>query len=210
MLPFTARLLFYNSLVLPVFDYGDLAWGNKNHVTLMNDLQVLQKKAANIILERPLYSSATDALGNLKWLNLEQRRFYHRCIYIYKCINGLMDHPMNLLTNSDIHNYNTRNKDMLRLPRVTRNRPFAVYDHMVQKPPCWRANYPLGHPKQKNIKLSCFVLDVPVGSLLSIMAVFVPCDRKLQRAYCISIISIPCLYLKIKIRIAWEETGITI
>ena len=28
---------------------------------------------------------------------------------------------MNLLTNGDIHNYNTRNKDMLRLPRVTRN-----------------------------------------------------------------------------------------
>ena len=64
------------------------------------------------------------------------------------------------------------------------NGPFAVYNHMVQKPPCWRANYPLGHPKQKHIKLSCFVLDVPVGSLLSSMAVFVPCDRKLQRAYC--------------------------
>ena len=63
------------------------------------------------------------------------------------------------------------------------NRPFAVYDHMVQKPPCWRANYPLGHPKEKNIKLSCFVLGVPVGSLLSSMAVFVPCDRKVQRAY---------------------------
>ena len=28
---------------------------------------------------------------------------------------------MNLLTNSDIHNYKTRNKDMIRLPRVTRN-----------------------------------------------------------------------------------------
>ena len=65
------------------------------------------------------------------------------------------------------------------------NRPFAVADHMVQKPPCWRANYPLGHPKQKNIKLSCFVFDAPVGSLLSSMAVFVPCNRKLQRAYCV-------------------------
>ena len=45
------------------------------------------------------------------------------CQYIclYKCICGLMDHSMNLLTNSDIHKYNTRNKDMLRLPRVTRN-----------------------------------------------------------------------------------------
>ena len=67
--------------------------------------------------------------------------------------------------------------------RPRSNRPFAVYDHMVQKPPCWKANYPLGHPKQKNIKLSCFVLDVPVGSLLSSMVVFVPCDRQLQRAY---------------------------
>ena len=66
---------------------------------------------------------------------------------------------------------------------VVYNRPFAVYDHMVQNPPCWRANRPLGHPKQKNIKLSCFVLDVPVGGLLSSMADFVPCDRKLQRAH---------------------------
>ena len=114
LLPFTARLLFYNSLVLPVFDYGD-----KNNVTLMNNLQVLQNKAAKIILDRPLYSSATDALVTLKWLNLE-RRFYHRCIYICKCINGLMDHSINLLANSDIHNYNTRNKDMLRLPHVKR------------------------------------------------------------------------------------------
>ena len=121
LLPFTARLLFYNSLVLLVFDHGDLVWGDKNNVTLMNDLQVLQNKAAKIILDRPLYSSATDALVTLKWLNLEQRRSYHRCIYIYKCTDGLMDHSMNLLTNSDIHNYNTRNKDMLRLPRVTRN-----------------------------------------------------------------------------------------
>ena len=60
-----------------------------------------------------LVPSATDALVTLKWLNLEQRRFNHCCIYIYKCINGLMDHSMNLLANSDIHNYNTRNKDML-------------------------------------------------------------------------------------------------
>ena len=58
----------------------------------MNDLQVLQNKAAKIILNRLLYSSATDAVVTLKWLNLEQCRFYHRCICIYKCINELMDH----------------------------------------------------------------------------------------------------------------------
>ena len=121
LLPFTARLLFYNSLVLPIFDYADLVWGDKNNVELMNDLQVLQNKAAKIILDRQLYSSSSDALVALKWLNLEQRRFYHRCIYVYKCINGLMDHSMELLPHGDIHSYNTRNKDMLRLPRVTKN-----------------------------------------------------------------------------------------
>ena len=121
LLPFTARLLFYNSLVLPIFDYADLVWGDKNNVELMNDLQVLQNKGAKIILDRQLYSSASDALVALKWLNLEQRRFYHRCIYVYKCINGLMDHSMELLAHRDIHSYNTGNKDMLRLPHVTKN-----------------------------------------------------------------------------------------
>ena len=51
LLPLNARKLFYNSLVLPVFDYADLVWGEK---TLMNDPQVLQNKAAKIILNRPL------------------------------------------------------------------------------------------------------------------------------------------------------------
>ena len=51
LLPFTSRLLFYKSLVLPVFDYDDLVRGDKNNVTLMNDLQVLQNKAAKTILD---------------------------------------------------------------------------------------------------------------------------------------------------------------
>ena len=87
----------------------------------MNDLQVLQNKAAKIILDRPFHRSATCALATLKWLNLEQRRFYHRCIYVYKCINGLTEHSMKLLTNTDIHNYYTRDNDKLRLPSVRRN-----------------------------------------------------------------------------------------
>ena len=48
LLPFSARLLFYNSLVMPLFDYADLVWGDKHNVTLMTSLQVLQNKAAKI------------------------------------------------------------------------------------------------------------------------------------------------------------------
>ena len=39
----------------------------------MNDQQIMQNKAEKIILDKPLYSSATDALSTLKWLNLGQR-----------------------------------------------------------------------------------------------------------------------------------------
>ena len=37
----------------------------------------------------------------------------------------------------------------------------------------WRENYVLGHKKQTKVKLSCFVLDVPVRNLLSSIAVLV-------------------------------------
>ena len=50
-------------------------YGDKNNVTLTNDLLVLQNKAVKIILNKPLYSSTTDALVTLKWFNLEQCRF---------------------------------------------------------------------------------------------------------------------------------------
>ena len=36
--------VFYNSLVLPIFDYADLVWGDKDNVSLMKALQILQKK----------------------------------------------------------------------------------------------------------------------------------------------------------------------
>ena len=34
---------FYNSPVMPLFDYADLVWGDKRNATLMSSLQVLQQ-----------------------------------------------------------------------------------------------------------------------------------------------------------------------
>ena len=46
LLPRNARLLLYNSLVLPIFDYADQIWGDKGSDTFMAKLQILQNKAA--------------------------------------------------------------------------------------------------------------------------------------------------------------------
>ena len=64
-LPLDARITFVKSYILPLIDYGDICWGDRGNETLMNDLQILHNKAAKIVLDQPIYSSATDALSNL-------------------------------------------------------------------------------------------------------------------------------------------------
>ena len=73
-------------------------------------MQILRNKAAKIIKINglSLYSSASEALTNLSWVTLEQRRFYHRCLFVYKCVNGYTDHSMDLLTVGDAHAVITR------------------------------------------------------------------------------------------------------
>jgi hypothetical protein len=87
----------------------------------MNNLQILQNKAAKIVLDRPYFSSATDALNTLGWTTLEQRRLHHRCLFVFKCLNNNTSHGFELLANREIHHYNTRYKDNLRPPKVSRN-----------------------------------------------------------------------------------------
>ena len=42
-------------------------------------------------------------------------------MHLYKCLNGLINHDLALVTERQQHNYNTRNKVVLRLPSAKRN-----------------------------------------------------------------------------------------
>ena len=97
MLPLQSRLTLYNSLVLPLFDYGDTVWGKKYNFTLMENLQILQNKAAKIILDHRPHSSASKALDSLGWKTLHLRRRFHRCTTIFKCLNGFIDFNFNFV-----------------------------------------------------------------------------------------------------------------
>ena len=114
MLLLQVRLTRYNTLVLPLLDYGDIVRGDKNNSTLMENLQLLQNKAAKIILDRHPQSSATEALDSPGWKQLHLRRRFHRCTTIFKC---LVDFNFNFVRNNTIHNHNTRYRDDFHLPR---------------------------------------------------------------------------------------------
>ena len=87
----------------------------------MHDLQVLQNKAAKVILDLLNYASSTDALKTLGWPTLFQERLVHRYITTFKYIHGLVDHNFDILRNSDIYSYNTRRRNEFRLPLAKRN-----------------------------------------------------------------------------------------
>ena len=95
-IPLKARLTIYNALILPLFDYADIVWGDKNNTSLMDQLQILQNKAAKTILDAPYLSSSTEALSKLNWHPLTHRRYLHRMLTIYKLENDLTEFSFNL------------------------------------------------------------------------------------------------------------------
>ena len=121
LLPLETRITLYNSLVRPLFDYGDIIWGDKGDTTLMSELQLLQNKAAKIILSLPSFYSSTEALRELCWPTLFKHRLFHRCVFVFKYVNGIIDFKFDTKRISDIHPYNTRGKFNFYLPRVRRN-----------------------------------------------------------------------------------------
>jgi len=87
----------------------------------MDDLQILQNRAAKVIPNLPSYAPSADDLKTLDWPALLQRRLVHRYIPTFKYIHGLVDYNFNILRSSDFHGYNTRRKNDFRLPLVKRN-----------------------------------------------------------------------------------------
>ena len=116
LLPLQARVALYNALILPLFDYGDVIWGDKNNDTIMSELQILQNKAAKVMLGQPPRSSSTEALKSLDLKSLSTRRFFHRCIATHKCLIGETDFNFNFTKNQAVHSYNTRRSNDIRLP----------------------------------------------------------------------------------------------
>ena len=80
-LPLNARIMFFNSFILPLFDYGDIIWGDRGNASLMSELQVLQNKAARLILDLAAQFSSAEAGSH--YCDVE------RNIMLFLCLNIL-------------------------------------------------------------------------------------------------------------------------
>ena len=73
MLDNKTRITYFNGLVLPHLDYGDIVWGDQPSLkSEMDHLQAFQNKR---ILDNKISSS--EALNSLQWIPLAEKRFTH-------------------------------------------------------------------------------------------------------------------------------------
>ena len=81
-----ARRIYVSTMVIPILEYASIVWGDKNNKVLMDSIQVLQNKAAKLVLDRATHSSSTQALLDLNWMNLSTRRLMQRCFFMHNFI----------------------------------------------------------------------------------------------------------------------------
>ena len=100
-------LTVYNSLIMSHLSYCDVVWGNCG-VTNQNVLQKFQNRAARVINNAEWNSSATENLGILNWLTLDEKRKENIAIMMFKILSGRA--PEYLIDKFSFreHGYNTR------------------------------------------------------------------------------------------------------
>ena len=92
----------------------------RGNASLMSELQVLQNKAARLILDLPVHFSAAEALKRLGWKPLLRRRKEHHAIFMNKLISNHFCHSVPVTFNDDFHSYYTRSRNDIRKSSATR------------------------------------------------------------------------------------------
>ena len=108
----------YFSLIYPYYTYCNLVWGNAASIYL-DSLIKLQKKSVRTISKAGYIDHTEPLFNNLKLLQVHEIYNFNCAKFIYQCHNNnsLKNFKSKLLTNSNYHDYNTRNKDSLRKPK---------------------------------------------------------------------------------------------
>ena len=82
-------LTLYKSMVLPLFDFGDILYSTSSQDSLAR-LEIVQNNACRIILRKDRLSHVADMLSELGIMSLFARRDFHLNIYMYKIRNDLI------------------------------------------------------------------------------------------------------------------------
>ena len=111
-------------MVIPILEYASIVWGDKNNKVLMDFIQVLQNKAAKLVLHRLGSSDAFFFNSSPSRSELDESINQMINATVFFLIHSFMnDSERNSRINqgSDYHSQNTRSKETIRTIRSNTN-----------------------------------------------------------------------------------------
>ena len=115
---------YFNSYILPIFDYGCLIWSRGSSTNNLRLLK-LQKRAARIILNADILTPSESMFKELQWLSFSKRVLYHKSVMMFKALHGMAPEYLSemFVKTSQIHSRSLRStdNDMLRVPYARTN-----------------------------------------------------------------------------------------
>lgn len=120
-----ARLTVFNTTILPYFHYCATVMYMLNKGDI-DKLQKLQNRCMRTILKCSKYTPIREMLNKLQWMCVSDFIEYKCLIFLHKLLNGHLPCYFNkyMVKCSDIHNYQTRNKDNIYVDKVHSDRSF--------------------------------------------------------------------------------------
>ena len=111
LLPRSASILFFNSLFLSIFDYADIVWEGWGQCCSHEQFTTPAEHGWQNYSRPPFSLNCCRRAWSPWFVNLGETQ-------TSSSVNEISARSMNLLANKDVHGYDTRLKDNLRLPHV--------------------------------------------------------------------------------------------
>ena len=104
----TARIMFYNSYILPRIDYCLNVWAGAPK-SLLDCLFHLQKRAGRTVLDVDRDTPSVYVFNNLGWMSIYQRILYQKYLLMYCVMNNIApNYLQNYFQNRPLPEYNLR------------------------------------------------------------------------------------------------------
>ena len=114
-----SRFNIIETYILSLFNYGDVLFQNIS-ARLSNKIQRVQNSCMRFVFGLRKYDHISSCYEKNKTLNMENRRNLHGLVLMHKISIGEAPEYLSekLTRHSNLHDYNTRGRDNIAIPRV--------------------------------------------------------------------------------------------
>ena len=92
-----------------------LLYVEETTITITKKIQLVQNRAARIVLRLRKFDHILEGMKSLKWLKVEEKLFFNECVMTYKCLHNKVPSYLSqkFTRRSEVHDRVTgRNRDL--------------------------------------------------------------------------------------------------